>query len=55
VKQLKLNENEAKIIEKALDNLKIVVQIMTNTSNQKAREQAINDLYNIESVEKRLK
>ena len=52
---LKLNKREAEVIKNALDNQKIVVKLKTNSDNIQRREMAINEFYNIESVEKKLK
>lgn len=50
-----LNKREVEIVKNALDNLRVVVQIRTASENIQRRELAINELYNIESVEKKLK
>jgi hypothetical protein len=52
---LKLNKRELEVIRDALDNQKLVVKIKTATQNTQRREMAINELYNIESVEKKIK
>lgn len=52
---LKLNKREIEVIKSALDNQKIVVKIKTATDNVKRKELAINELYNIESVEKKIR
>lgn len=52
---LKLNKRELEVIKDSLDNQKLVVKIKTATQNIQRREMAINELYNIESVEKKLK
>ena len=52
---LKLNKRELEVIKDSLDNQKLVVKIKTATQNIQRRERAINELYNIESVEKKLK
>ena len=51
---LKLNKREIEIIKNALDNQKMVVKIKTSTENIQRREIAINELYNIESIEKKI-
>lgn len=53
-KTVKLNNKEIEILKRALDTQKTVVKIATNTSNQASREKAINELYNIESIEKKV-
>lgn len=52
---LKLNKREIEVIKNALDNQKVVVKIKASTDNNQRRELAINELYNIESVEKKIK
>jgi cystathionine beta-lyase family protein involved in aluminum resistance len=52
---LKLNKKELEVLKTALDNQKIVVQIKTSSDNQQRKELAINELYNIESIEKKIK
>ena len=52
---LKLNKSELDIIKDSLDNQKIVVKIKTASQNNQRRELAINELYNIESIEKKVK
>ena len=52
---LKLNKREIEVIKNALDNQKVVVKIKASTDNNQRKEMAINELYNIESVEKKLK
>jgi hypothetical protein len=52
---LKLNKREVEIIKDALDNQKLVVKIKAATQNIQRREMAINELYNIESIEKKVK
>jgi hypothetical protein len=52
---LKLNKKELEVIKDALDNQKMVVKIKTATQNNQRRELAINELYNIESIEKKIK
>ena len=52
---LKLNKREMEIIKDALDNQKLVVKIKAATQNIQRREMAINELYNIESIEKKVK
>jgi hypothetical protein len=52
---LKLNKREAEVLKNALDNQKVVVKIKTASDNGRRREMAINELYNIESIEKKIK
>lgn len=52
---LKLNKREIEVIKNALDNQKVVVKIKTSSENNQRREMAINELYNIESIEKKIK
>lgn len=52
---LKLNKKESELVKDALENLKVVVRIKVYTDNMKRKELAIKELYNIESVEKKLK
>ena len=52
---LKLNKRELEIIKDALDNHKVIVKIKAYNSNSQRRELAINKLYNIESIEKKIK
>ena len=52
---LKLNKREVEVLKNALDNQKVVVKIKAATDNQQRKEMAINELYNIESIEKKLK
>jgi hypothetical protein len=52
---LKLNKRELEVIKDSLDNQKMVVRIKTSTQNNQRREMAINELYNIESIEKKIK
>lgn len=52
---LKLNKRELEVIKDALGNQKMVVKIKTSTQNNQRREMAINELYNIESIENKIK
>ena len=52
---LKLNKREIEIIKDALDNQKVVVKIRASSENQQRKELAINELYNIESIENKIK
>lgn len=54
-KIVKLNEKEVETLKEALDNHKISVRIKARSGSQKTSEEAINELYNLESVEKKLK
>jgi hypothetical protein len=55
MKEIKLNKREIEVLKNALDNYKIAVQIKTSHENAMRKEMAINELYNIESVENKLK
>jgi hypothetical protein len=52
---LKLNKRELEVIKDSLDNQKLVVKIKTSTQNNQRKEMAINELYNIESIENKIK
>jgi hypothetical protein len=52
---LKLNKRESEVLKNALDNQKVVVKIKTASDNMQRKEMAINELYNIESIENKLK
>jgi len=52
---LKLNKKEVEVIKDALDNQKVVIKIKASSENQQRRELAINELYNIESIENKIK
>jgi len=52
---LKLNKRELEIVKDALDNQKTIVKIKAASENVQRRELAINELYNIESIEKKIK
>ena len=54
-KTIKLNAKEIEVLKKALDLQKFTVQIGAKTSNLQNKEKAINELYNIESIEKKVK
>jgi hypothetical protein len=49
-----LNKKEIEVLKRALDNYKFAVQIKTSSENAQRRELAINELYNVESIEKKL-
>jgi len=51
---VKLNKREVEIVKEALDNQKFITRIKTSSDNVKRREEAINELYNIEKVEEKL-
>jgi len=51
---LKLNKRELEIVKDALDNQKTIVKIKAASENVQRRELAINELYNIESIEKKI-
>lgn len=52
---IKLNKKELEVLKNALNNQKIVVQVKAASDNAQRRELAINELYNIESIEKKIK
>ena len=52
---LKLNKREIEVLKNALDNQKVVVRIKTASDNTQRRELAINELYNIESIENKIR
>jgi hypothetical protein len=52
---LKINKRELDIIKESLDNYKMVVRIKSSSGNMQRKEMAINELYNIESVENKIK
>lgn len=52
---LKLNKRELEVIKDALDSQKVVVKIKAYNGNIQRREMAINELYNIESIENKIK
>ena len=54
-KVINLNKKETQIIKNALENQKLVVRIKLATDNTQRKELAINELYNIENIEKKLK
>lgn len=54
-KTVKLNKREIEVLKKALDLAKFTVQVGTASYNQANKEKAINELYNIESIEKKVK
>jgi hypothetical protein len=54
-KTVKLNKKEIEVLKKALDLAKFTVKIGVSSSNQQSKEKAINELYNIESIEKKVK
>jgi hypothetical protein len=54
-KVLKLNKKELEVLREALDNQKLIAKIKANGGGQQVREKAINELYNIESIEKKAK
>lgn len=51
---LKLNKKELEVIKESLENQKVMVRIKVTTQNQQRKELAINEIYNIESIEKKL-
>ena len=52
---LQLHKRELEVIKDSLDNQKLVVKIKTSTQNNQRKEMAINELYNIESIENKIK
>lgn len=52
---MELNKKEVEVLKRALDNYKFAVQVKTSSENIKRKELAINELYNIESIEKKIK
>jgi len=52
---IRLNQREVEVLEMALETQKVMSQIKANTNSKQTKEEAINDLYNVESVEKKLK
>ena len=54
-KNIKLNKRELEIVKEALNNQKFIVKIKVSSDNQMRKEQAINELYNIESIEEKIK
>jgi hypothetical protein len=54
-KVLKLNKKELEVLREALDNQKLIARIKANGGGQQTKENAINELYNIESIEKKAK
>jgi hypothetical protein len=54
-KILRLNKKELEVLKEALDNQKVLARIKASGGGQNTREKAINELYNIESIEKKAK
>jgi len=52
---IRLNQREVEVLEMALETQKVMSQIKANTNSKQTKEEAINELYNVESVEKKLK
>jgi hypothetical protein len=52
---LKINKRELDIIKESLDNYKAVVRVKAATTTMQRKEMAINELYNIESIENKIK
>jgi hypothetical protein len=55
LKTFTLNKREIAVLKEALDNQKIIARIRADGGGQKSKEDAINELYNIESIEKKVK
>jgi hypothetical protein len=55
MKLIELNKRELEVLLSALDNQKLAVKIRTSSENMKRKEMAINELYNIESIEQKIK
>lgn len=53
-KTVKLNKKEIEVLERALDNYKFTVQVRLKSDNMQRVEMAINELYNVESIEKKV-
>ena len=53
--KLTLNKREVEILKDALDNQKFVVKIKVSSGDNKRKENAINELYNIENIENKIK
>ena len=52
---IRLNQREVEVLEMALETQKVMSQIKANTNSKQTKEEAINEFYNVESVEKKLK
>jgi len=52
-KTIKVNKKELEVLKKALDRHKEFVQFGVDNSEKNRREKLINDLYNLESIEKK--
>lgn len=53
-KTVKLNKKEIEVLERALDNYKFTVQVRLKSDNMQRVEMAINELYNVDSIEKKV-
>ena len=53
-KIVKLNKKEIEVLERALDNYKFTVKVRLKSDNMQRVEMAINELYNVESIEKKV-
>lgn len=51
---IKLNNKEVELIKKTLENHKVICQIKVNCCSKKEKEDIINQLYNIESVSRKM-
>lgn len=54
-KTVKLTEKEIEVLKEALETQKVIVRIKTGTDNQVRKEKAINELYELENVERKVK
>jgi hypothetical protein len=52
--KVSLNEKEVEIIKEALETQKVISRIKANGGGKQVKEEAINELYNIESIEKKV-
>jgi HKD family nuclease len=53
-KTVKLTEKEIEVLKDALETQKVIVRIKTATDNQVRKEKAINELYELENVERKV-
>jgi hypothetical protein len=54
-KLIKVNKKELEVLKKALDRHKEFLQYGIGALQRKGREELINELYNLESVENKVK
>jgi hypothetical protein len=50
-----LNKKEVELIKTAIESYKVSVTIKSSSQNIQRRELAINEMYNIEKIEEKLK